>query len=122
MQGLRLNRSLLSLSLAHNQIGDEGALKLAEVTAGGAARSVGGARGPGWPEGSHQGSLSRLLALQVLGPFALTHTEVVERRRLLLEKEAQERGRLVSSWGSHLQRSSRSKGGSTGTGEHPPPL
>ncbi|XP_032089764.1 leucine-rich repeat-containing protein 71 isoform X2 [Thamnophis elegans] len=30
MQGLRLNRSLLSLSLAHNQIGDEGALKLAE--------------------------------------------------------------------------------------------
>ncbi|XP_032089763.1 leucine-rich repeat-containing protein 71 isoform X1 [Thamnophis elegans] len=60
MQGLRLNRSLLSLSLAHNQIGDEGALKLAEV----------------------------------LGPFALTHTEVVERRRLLLEKEAQERGRL----------------------------
>ncbi|KAM3824778.1 leucine-rich repeat-containing protein 71 isoform 9-T9 [Vipera latastei] len=31
---------------------------------------------------------------QVLGPFALTHTEVVERRRLLLEKEAQERGRL----------------------------
>ncbi|XP_058016826.1 leucine-rich repeat-containing protein 71 isoform X3 [Ahaetulla prasina] len=64
--GLRLNRSLLSLSLAHNQIGDEGALKLAELAA----------------------------CLQVLGPFALTHTEVVERRRLLLEKEAQERGRL----------------------------
>nr|XP_028565016.1 leucine-rich repeat-containing protein 71 isoform X2 [Podarcis muralis] len=58
--GLRLNRSLLSLSLAHNQIKDEGALKLAEV----------------------------------LGPFALTHMEVVERRRLLLEKEAQERCRL----------------------------
>ncbi|XP_042296346.1 leucine-rich repeat-containing protein 71 isoform X2 [Sceloporus undulatus] len=58
--GLRLNRSLLSLSLANNQIGDEGALKLAEV----------------------------------LGPFALTHMEVVERRRLLLEKECQERGRL----------------------------
>ncbi|XP_053224075.1 leucine-rich repeat-containing protein 71 isoform X2 [Podarcis raffonei] len=58
--GLRLNRSLLSLSLAHNQIKDEGALKLAEV----------------------------------LGPFALTHMEVVERRRLLLEKEVQERCRL----------------------------
>ncbi|ETE56311.1 Leucine-rich repeat-containing protein 71, partial [Ophiophagus hannah] len=85
--GLRLNRSLLSLSLAHNQIGDEGALKLAEV-------SPLEKPGPGRPEGSHKGSLSRLLALQVLGPFALTHTEVVERRRLLLEKEAQERGRL----------------------------
>ncbi|XP_019411425.1 PREDICTED: leucine-rich repeat-containing protein 71 [Crocodylus porosus] len=59
-QGLRLNRSLLSLSLAHNQIGDEGAARLAEV----------------------------------LGPFALTHTEVVERRRLLLEKESQERSRV----------------------------
>lgn len=34
VQGLRLNRSLLSLSLAHNQIGDEGAMKLAEVSAG----------------------------------------------------------------------------------------
>ncbi|KAM3824773.1 leucine-rich repeat-containing protein 71 isoform 4-T4 [Vipera latastei] len=58
-------------------------------------RSVpGGARAPGRLEGKEEGSLSRLLALQVLGPFALTHTEVVERRRLLLEKEAQERGRL----------------------------
>ncbi|XP_061461608.1 leucine-rich repeat-containing protein 71 isoform X3 [Rhineura floridana] len=31
---------------------------------------------------------------EVLGPFALTHTEVVERRHLLLEKECQERCRL----------------------------
>lgn len=30
-QGLRLNRSLLWLSLAHNRIQDKGALKLAEV-------------------------------------------------------------------------------------------
>lgn len=30
-QGLRLNRSLLWLSLAHNRIEDKGALKLAEV-------------------------------------------------------------------------------------------
>lgn len=49
----------------------------------------------------------------MLGPFALTHTEVVERRRLLLEKEAQERGRLVSSWSSGAapqpQRISRSE-------------
>ncbi|KAM4861229.1 leucine-rich repeat-containing protein 71 isoform 5-T5 [Thomomys bottae] len=57
--GLRLNRSLLWLSLAHNRIQDKGALKLAEV----------------------------------LRPFELTHTEVVERRRLLLEKGSQERSR-----------------------------
>lgn len=31
LQGLRWNRSLLSLSLAHNRIGDIGAQKLAEV-------------------------------------------------------------------------------------------
>ncbi|NXK46243.1 LRC71 protein, partial [Chauna torquata] len=49
-EGLRWNRSLLSLSLAHNDIGEAGALRLAEV----------------------------------LGPFALTHAEVVERRRRLL--------------------------------------
>ncbi|MBZ3877230.1 Leucine-rich repeat-containing protein 71 [Sciurus carolinensis] len=61
--GLRLNRSLLWLSLAHNRIQDKGALKLAEV----------------------------------LRPFELTHTEVVERRRLLLEKGSQERSRSPSS-------------------------
>lgn len=110
MQGLRLNRSLLSLSLAHNQIGDEGALKLAEVSA---------RRLPAPLEEPRvaRGSFRQLLALQVLGPFALTHTEVVERRRLLLEKEAQERGRLVSNWGPGLRRSSCSKG----TGNTPPP-
>ncbi|KAM6217193.1 leucine-rich repeat-containing protein 71 [Rhynchocyon petersi] len=61
--GLRLNRSLLWLSLAHNRIQDKGALKLAEV----------------------------------LRPFELTHTEVVERRRLLLEKGTQERLRSPSA-------------------------
>lgn len=61
--GLRLNRSLLWLSLAHNRIQDTGALKLAEV----------------------------------LRPFALQHHELVERRRLLLAKGAQERSRSVSS-------------------------
>nr|XP_011768202.1 leucine-rich repeat-containing protein 71 isoform X5 [Macaca nemestrina] len=61
--GLRLNRSLLWLSLAHNRIQDKGALKLAEV----------------------------------LRAFELTHTEVVERRRLLLEKGTQERSRSPSS-------------------------
>lgn len=84
------------MSLAHNQIGDEGAQKLAEVSAGRLPALIGAAGAAGRLEGSDEGSLSRLLVLQVLGPFALTHTEVVERRRLLLEKEAQERGRLVS--------------------------
>ncbi|XP_075700510.1 leucine-rich repeat-containing protein 71 isoform X2 [Rhinoderma darwinii] len=58
-QALRFNRSLLSLNLSSNQIGDQGALALAEV----------------------------------LGHFALTHTEIVERRRKFLEKEAQEQPR-----------------------------
>ncbi|KAM6168245.1 leucine-rich repeat-containing protein 71 [Erethizon dorsatum] len=62
--GLRLNRSLLWLSLAHNCIQDKGALRLAEV----------------------------------LRPFELTHPEVVERRRLLLEKAAQERSRSPTSF------------------------
>ncbi|OWK04839.1 LRRC71, partial [Cervus elaphus hippelaphus] len=61
--GLRLNRSLLWLSLAHNRIQDKGALKLAEV----------------------------------LRPFELTHIEVVERRRLLLEKGSQERSQSPST-------------------------
>ncbi|CAN2391366.1 Leucine rich repeat containing 71 [Pristimantis euphronides] len=58
-QALRFNRSLLCFSLSNNQIGDQGALALAEV----------------------------------LGHFELTHAEIVERRRLLLEKEAQEQPR-----------------------------
>lgn len=35
---------------------------------------------------------------QVLRPFELTHKEVVERRRLLLEKGSQERSRSVRSY------------------------
>lgn len=46
-QGLRLNRALLWLSLAHNRIQDQGALKLAEVGAvgGGLPRNWGGVPG-----------------------------------------------------------------------------
>ncbi|XP_018540527.2 leucine-rich repeat-containing protein 71, partial [Lates calcarifer] len=51
-QGLRLNCALLFLSLSNNQIGDPGAAQLAAI----------------------------------LGDFALTHEEVVERRKLLLER------------------------------------
>lgn len=61
--GLRLNRSLLWLSLAHNRIQDTGALKLAEV----------------------------------LRPYELEHRELVERRRLLLAKGARERSQSPSS-------------------------
>lgn len=45
-QGLRLNRALLWLSLAHNRIQDQGALKLAEV----------GAVAVGWGPGSRLAS------------------------------------------------------------------
>ncbi|KAM4690463.1 leucine-rich repeat-containing protein 71 [Rhinophrynus dorsalis] len=61
-QALRLNRSLLWLSLSNNLIGDEGALALAEI----------------------------------LGHFALTHSEVVQRRLLLLERDSQEQPRSPS--------------------------
>ncbi|XP_012514064.1 PREDICTED: leucine-rich repeat-containing protein 71 [Propithecus coquereli] len=78
--GLRLNRSLLWLSLAHNRIQDNGALKLAEV----------------------------------LRPFQLTHTEVVERRRLLLEKGTQERLRSPSSSRHTDSKAEREKSQATG--------
>ncbi|XP_069041587.1 leucine-rich repeat-containing protein 71 isoform X2 [Lepisosteus oculatus] len=62
-QGLRLNRTLLCLSLAHNHIGDPGASGLA----------------------------------QVLGPFALTHEETVEWRRLMSAQEANQSPRRADS-------------------------
>ncbi|XP_053551814.1 leucine-rich repeat-containing protein 71 isoform X2 [Bombina bombina] len=55
-EALRLNRSLLVLNLSNNLIEDKGALALAEV----------------------------------VGYFALTHKELVERRRMLMEKTIQE--------------------------------
>ncbi|KAM7318502.1 hypothetical protein ACRRTK_023239 [Alexandromys fortis] len=64
------NRTLVSLNLGFNHIGDEGAGYIADV---------------------------ELDLPQVLRPFELTHREVVERRRLLLEKGSQERSRSPSS-------------------------
>lgn len=58
LQGLRMNRVLLSLSLANNRVGDQGAMKFGEL-------------------------LSR---------FGLTHTEVVERRKIISEKGSPDRG------------------------------
>lgn len=74
---MRLNRSLLSLSLANNDIGDVGATRLAQV--GATPPPAGGyGRTPILTPPRHQPPP------QVLAPFALTHAEVVERRRLLL--------------------------------------
>ncbi|XP_030397897.1 leucine-rich repeat-containing protein 71 isoform X3 [Gopherus evgoodei] len=81
------NKSLVSLTLSFNNISDLGAGYIAEglrlnrslLCLSLAHNQIG-----------DQGA--RKLA-EVLGPFALTHPEVVERRRLLLEKESQERSR-----------------------------
>uniref|UniRef100_A0A8C4WKR6 Leucine rich repeat containing 71 n=1 Tax=Gopherus evgoodei TaxID=1825980 RepID=A0A8C4WKR6_9SAUR len=83
------NKSLVSLTLSFNNISDLGAGYIAEglrlnrslLCLSLAHNQIG-----------DQGA--RKLA-EVLGPFALTHPEVVERRRLLLEKESQERSRSV---------------------------
>ncbi|KAM8986355.1 leucine-rich repeat-containing protein 71 [Ara ararauna] len=81
-EGLRLNRSLLSLSLASNDIGDAGASGLA----------------------------------QVLAPFALTHEEVVQRRRLLL---AEALGRSRAETEPHGDPAA-SRGGSIAGSKGPP--
>ena len=136
------NRTLVSLNLAFNHIGDAGAGYIADVRGGGdrergleaeagrlghrltrapapgppaeprPALAVAGAQphpGPGRPEAGRGGCgggaeagvparrcLTAGCSPQVLRPFELTHTEVVERRRLLLEKGTQERSRSVS--------------------------
>ncbi|XP_052226639.1 leucine-rich repeat-containing protein 71-like isoform X34 [Dreissena polymorpha] len=58
-QGLRLNRTLLSLSLASNHVGDQGVIKLSEV----------------------------------LSKFPLTHEEVVERRRQQSDRASPDRNK-----------------------------
>uniref|UniRef100_A0A674K2B1 Leucine rich repeat containing 71 n=1 Tax=Terrapene triunguis TaxID=2587831 RepID=A0A674K2B1_9SAUR len=81
------NKILVSLTLSFNHISDLGAGYIAEglrlnrslLCLSLAHNQIG-----------DQGALK---LAEVLGPFALTHTEVVERRRLLLEKESQERSR-----------------------------
>ncbi|ELW59876.1 Leucine-rich repeat-containing protein 71 [Tupaia chinensis] len=74
------NRTLVSLNLGFNHIGDEGAGYIADV----------------------------------LRPFELTHTEVVERRRLLLEKGTQERSRSPSSSRHGDSRADREKSQASG--------
>ncbi|KAG5842867.1 hypothetical protein ANANG_G00182310 [Anguilla anguilla] len=90
-KGLRLNRTLLCLSLGFNHIGDDGASYLAEV----------------------------------LGPFSLSHEEIVERRRLLsrkdpliLSSDSARRASIPSS--SSLERST-TKGSKPASKKRPPP-
>ncbi|XP_072503409.1 leucine-rich repeat-containing protein 71 isoform X2 [Notamacropus eugenii] len=83
------NRTLVSLNLGYNHIGDEGAGYIADGLR--LNRSL------LWLSLAHnriqdQGALK---IAEVLQPFELTHTEVVERRRLLLEKGPQDRTRIM---------------------------
>ncbi|XP_042782370.1 leucine-rich repeat-containing protein 71 isoform X6 [Panthera leo] len=85
------NQTLVSLNLAFNHIGDAGAGYIADGLRLNRALL--------WLSLAHnriqdQGALK---LAEVLRPFELTHTEVVERRRLLLEKGTQERSRSPSS-------------------------
>uniref|UniRef100_A0A8D2IQD3 Leucine rich repeat containing 71 n=1 Tax=Varanus komodoensis TaxID=61221 RepID=A0A8D2IQD3_VARKO len=83
------NKNLVSINLSYNHITDVGATHIANgLRLNRSLLSLSLAHNQIGDEGA-----TRLA--EVLGPFALTHTEVVERRRLLLEKECQERCRLV---------------------------
>ncbi|XP_026950873.1 leucine-rich repeat-containing protein 71 isoform X10 [Sagmatias obliquidens] len=84
------NRTLVSLNLGFNHIGDEGAGYIADGLR--LNRSL------LWLSLAHNRIQDKgaLKLAEVLRPFELTHTEVVERRRLLLEKGSQERLRSHS--------------------------
>ncbi|XP_073662108.1 leucine-rich repeat-containing protein 71 isoform X3 [Tursiops truncatus] len=85
------NRTLVSLNLGFNHIGDEGAGYIADGLR--LNRSL------LWLSLAHNRIQDKgaLKLAEVLRPFELTHTEVVERRRLVLEKGSQERLRSVRS-------------------------
>ncbi|XP_055452510.1 leucine-rich repeat-containing protein 71 isoform X2 [Psammomys obesus] len=85
------NRALVSLNLGFNHIGDTGAGYIADGLR--LNRSL------LWLSLAHNRIQDKgaLKLAEVLRPFELTHTEVVERRRLLLEKGTQERSRSPSS-------------------------
>ncbi|XP_059944276.1 leucine-rich repeat-containing protein 71 [Mesoplodon densirostris] len=85
------NRTLVSLNLGFNHIGDEGAGYIADGLR--LNRSL------LWLSLAHNRIQDKgaLKLAEVLRPFELTHTEVVERRRLLLEKGSQERSRSPST-------------------------
>ncbi|XP_070464673.1 leucine-rich repeat-containing protein 71 isoform X1 [Equus przewalskii] len=97
------NRTLVSLNLGFNHIGDEGAGYLADGLR--LNRSL------LWLSLAHNRIQDKgaLKLAEVLRPFELTHTEVVERRRLLLEKGPLERMRSPSSSRHGESKSDREK-------------
>nr|XP_056709541.1 leucine-rich repeat-containing protein 71 [Euleptes europaea] len=82
------NKTLVSINLSYNHITNTGAASLANgLRLNRSLLSLSLSHNRIGDEGA-------MKLAEVLAPFALTHTEVVERRRLLLEKEFQERCRL----------------------------
>ncbi|XP_060116748.1 leucine-rich repeat-containing protein 71 [Heteronotia binoei] len=82
------NKSLASINLSYNRITDTGAASLANgLRLNRSLLSLSLSH-------NHIGDEGAIKLAEILAPFALTHTEVVERRRLLLEKECQERCRM----------------------------
>ncbi|XP_053133996.1 leucine-rich repeat-containing protein 71 isoform X3 [Hemicordylus capensis] len=82
------NKNLVSINLSYNHITDVGAGYIADgLRLNRSLLSLSLAH-------NQIGDKGALKLAEVLAPFALTHTEVVERRRLLLEKEAQDRCRM----------------------------
>ncbi|XP_017365543.1 leucine-rich repeat-containing protein 71 isoform X3 [Cebus imitator] len=98
------NRTLVSLNLGFNHIGDEGAGYIADGLR--LNRSL------LWLSLAHNRIQDKgaLKLAEVLRPFELTHTEVVERRRLLLEKGTQERSQSPSSSRHGDSKTDREKG------------
>nr|DBA14143.1 TPA: hypothetical protein GDO54_005154 [Pyxicephalus adspersus] len=88
LQSLKMtNKNLASLVLSYNHITDEGANHIAQALR--FNRSL-----LSLNLSSNQiGDKGALALAEVLGHFSLTHAEIVERRRLLLDKEAQEQPR-----------------------------
>ncbi|XP_026858135.2 leucine-rich repeat-containing protein 71 isoform X2 [Electrophorus electricus] len=92
------NRNLLSLNMAFNSIGDAGAIHIAQglrLNRSLLCLSL---------ANNHVGDSGAAHLAEVLGPFALTHEEIVERRRQLIMRD-----QLVPSQGV----------GTDSTGEHP---
>ncbi|KAJ6652432.1 hypothetical protein lerEdw1_011550 [Lerista edwardsae] len=82
------SKSLVSVNLSYNHITDLGAGYIADgLRLNRSLLSLSLAHNQIGDQGATK-------LAEVLGPFALTHPEVVERRRLLLEKEAHERVRM----------------------------
>ncbi|XP_056336311.1 leucine-rich repeat-containing protein 71 [Danio aesculapii] len=93
------NKNLLSLNLAYNSIGDAGALHIAQglrLNRSLLCLSL---------SYNHIGDNGAARLAEVLGPFALTHEEIVERRKLLIKGDQSEmvQSSLVSLADSHEQ-------------------